>query len=97
MKSNELEPHFVSYGYSWMETGSIRLERQEEQVSGQACAGRDRLKTQMTSREMSFVKRMSLDYFLSWLIAANNEIRKVFANGLLDPVGTKYAKSKPYF
>ncbi len=49
----------------------------------------NRLKTQMTSREMSFEKRKSLNYFLSWLIAANNETRNVFANGLLDPVGTK--------
>ena len=72
-----------------MEIESIQWGRQEGPMSDQACYCRYRLKTQMTSREMSFVKRMSLDYFLSWLIAANNEIRNVLANGLLDPVGTK--------
>jgi hypothetical protein len=72
-----------------METGSIRWDKQEEQVSGQACACWNRLKTQMTSREMSFDQGMSVGYFLSWLMAANKEIRNVFANGLLDPVGTK--------
>jgi hypothetical protein len=49
---------------------------------------------------MSFaIKKIFLNYFLgvSLLIAANKVTLYVLANGLLVPVGTKYAKSKPYF